>query len=178
MPEERSMEKRILGRSGIEVSPMGMGCWAIGGPWSIVQDGEPLPAGWGQVDDVESIRSIHRALDLGITFFDTAANYGCGHSERILGQAISDRRDQVVIATKFGHIIDEQTKVMHGDDALVVGNIRTDCEASLRRLNTDYIDLYQFHEGQFDLCRSGAGLLRRTELRLSTAPPQCVFRCA
>jgi diketogulonate reductase-like aldo/keto reductase len=69
---------RTLGRSGIEVSPLGMGCWAIGGPfWS----GE-MPLGWGEVDDKESIRAIHAALDLGVTLFDTANVYGAGHSER------------------------------------------------------------------------------------------------
>ena len=71
--------KRQLGRSSIEVSAMGMGCWAIGGPWIINGN----QAGWGEVDDEESLRAIRRALDLGITFFDTAANYGAGHSERI-----------------------------------------------------------------------------------------------
>ena len=75
---------RTLGRSGITVSAIGMGCWAIGGPlWG--DDGQPF--GWGEVDDAESIRTIHRALDLGVTLFDTASNYGAGHSERILGQS-------------------------------------------------------------------------------------------
>jgi hypothetical protein len=80
----KSMSKinsRKLGRSGIEISPMGLGCWAIGGPfWA----GE-TPLGWGEVDDEESIRAIHAALDLGITLFDTANVYGAGHSERVLG---------------------------------------------------------------------------------------------
>src|SRR5574341_2623662 len=98
--------KRSLGHSGIEVSAMGMGCWAIGGPWTWADGGQ---MGWGDVDDGESIRAIHRALDLGITFFDTAANYGAGHSERILGKALARQRDKAVIATKFGHIINEQT---------------------------------------------------------------------
>ncbi len=87
--------KRTLGRSGIEVSALGLGCWAIGGPWTF--DGRQ--AGWGHVDDGESIRSIQRALDLGITFFDTADVYGCGHSERILGRALAGRRQEAVIAT-------------------------------------------------------------------------------
>lgn len=141
------MQERRLGRSDIEVSPMGLGCWAIGGPWTW-EDGEPM--GWGRVDDRESIRAIHRAIDLGITFFDTAANYGCGHSERILGQAIADRRDRVVIATKFGHVIDEQKRVAGRNDAVLLENIRQDCDASLRRLGTDVIDLYQLHEADYD----------------------------
>ncbi|MFC2105061.1 aldo/keto reductase [Candidatus Bipolaricaulota bacterium] len=144
------MNKRVLGRSGIEVSALGMGCWAIGGPWSIARDGITSPAGWGQVDDEESIRTVRAAVDAGITFFDTAANYGCGHSERILGKALGSRRRDVVIATKFGHIIDEGTKIMRGDDAAILPNLRKDCESSLRRLDTDSIDLYQLHEGSLE----------------------------
>jgi aryl-alcohol dehydrogenase-like predicted oxidoreductase len=140
------MFKRKLGRSGIDISAMGMGCWAIGGPWWW-SDGRAM--GWSQVDDAESTRAIHAALDLGITFFDTAANYGAGRSERILGRALAGRRDQVVIATKFGHIIDEETKIVDGDDDLLLDNIRHDCENSLRRLNTDYIDVYQLHAGSY-----------------------------
>ena len=126
---------------------MGLGCWAIGGPWTC--DNEPL--GWGQVDDDESIRAIHFALDAGINFFDTAANYGCGHSERILSQAIAGRRDKVILATKFGYMIDEEHRIVTRNDDDVVGRIRRDCEASLRRLESDYIDLYQFHKDDYDL---------------------------
>jgi len=106
--------------------------------------------GWSQVDDNESIRAIHEALDLGITFFDTAANYGCGHSERILGKALGDRRKNVAIATKFGHIIDEKKTFIRGDEDRIVENLPKDCEASLRRLNTDVIDLYQLHESPLE----------------------------
>ncbi len=134
------MEGRTLGKSGIKVSPMGLGCWAIGGPyWA----GE-TPLGWGEVDDEESIAAIHRGLELGITFFDTADVYGTGHSERVLARALDRRRDEVAIATKFGCMFDEAKKQnlgMNGDRAY----IREACEASLRRLNTDRIDLYQFH---------------------------------
>jgi aryl-alcohol dehydrogenase-like predicted oxidoreductase len=137
--------KRVLGRSGIEVSAIGLGCWAIGGPWTF----RDYAAGWGEVDDDESIRAIHRALELGVNFFDTAANYGSGHSEEILGRAVSDRRDQVVIATKFGYDVNEKKNVVTLYDD-VVGNIRKDCDASLRRLGTDYIDLFQFHIGNYD----------------------------
>src|SRR5665647_265114 len=88
---------RKLGRSGIEVSPMGLGCWAIGCPfWA----GE-TPQGWGEVDDEESIRAIHAALDLGVTLFDTANVYGAGHSEQMLARAFAGIRSRVVIATKF-----------------------------------------------------------------------------
>jgi aryl-alcohol dehydrogenase-like predicted oxidoreductase len=106
--------------------------------------------GWSQVDDDESIRAIHAGLAMGVNFFDTAANYGAGHSERILGRAIAGRRDKVVIATKFGHIVDEETKIVDGNDDVLLDNIRQDCENSLRRLNTDYIDIYQLHAGSYD----------------------------
>lgn len=136
--------KRTLGRSEIEVSALGMGCWAIGGPfWS----GE-TPNGWGEVDDEESIRAIHKALDLGVNLFDTANVYGAGHSERVLGRAFDGRRTQVVIATKFNAVFDETTRQVTGADTSSEG-IRSACEASLRRLNTDYIDLYQFHDNGY-----------------------------
>lgn len=138
--------KRILGKSGIEVSPMGMGCWAVGGPWTLTGS----PAGWSGVDDAESLRAIQRAFDLGVNFYDTAANYGAGHSERLLAQAFKGRRDQVVIATKFGYQVDEATKsVWHYDDkeetSNVASRLRADMESSLKRLDTDYIDVYQLH---------------------------------
>lgn len=133
--------QRTLGRSGLPISAMGLGCWAIGGPWRWL-DGQ---GGWGDIDDNESIRAIHRALDLGINFFDTAANYGTGHSERILGRALAGKRDQVILATKFGFHVDEAEKqvTFRKDDHLL--HVRDECEASLRRLNTDAIDLYQLH---------------------------------
>jgi aryl-alcohol dehydrogenase-like predicted oxidoreductase len=139
------MEKRKLGKSGVQVSPMGLGCWAIGGPFEF--DGRP--AGWGEVDDAESVRAIRRALDLGVTFFDTADVYGCGHSERVLGEALSERRDEAVVATKFGLLFDEGTKQAGGSD-VSAAYIRRACEASLRRLETEYIDLYQIHGGAED----------------------------
>jgi aryl-alcohol dehydrogenase-like predicted oxidoreductase len=140
-----------MGKSGLVVSALGMGCWAIGGPWTWKQPGEdPFPAGWGQVDDDESIRAIHVAMDLGINFFDTAANYGAGHSESILGEAISGRRDKVFLATKFGHVVDEVKKIVHRDDDQIQSNMRQDCENSLRRLGTDYIDIYQLHEASYE----------------------------
>jgi aryl-alcohol dehydrogenase-like predicted oxidoreductase len=117
-----------------------MGCWAIGGPfWS---GAEAL--GWSLVDDRESIEAIHCALDLGVNLFDTADVYGAGHSERVLGKALKGKRNQAVIATKFGQTFDENTRQVTGSDASAA-YIRRACEDSLRRLNTDYIDLYQFH---------------------------------
>jgi len=136
--------RRKLGRSGIEVSALGMGCWAIGGPfWA----GE-TPLGRGEVDDDESIRAIHAALAARVNFFDTANVYGAGHSERVLARALADRRSEVVIATKFSSLFDESTRQVTGSDASPEG-IRKACEESLRRLDTDYIDLYQFHDNHF-----------------------------
>jgi aryl-alcohol dehydrogenase-like predicted oxidoreductase len=145
------MLTRKLGKSGIEVSALGMGCWAIGGPWTWHNPGQdPWPAGWGLIDDQESIRAIHAALDAGVNLFDTAANYGAGHSEVVLGEALKARRDQAVIATKFGHIVNETEKVVYGDDDQILANVRTDVENSLRRLQTDFIDVYQLHAGDYD----------------------------
>jgi aryl-alcohol dehydrogenase-like predicted oxidoreductase len=89
-------------------------------------------------------------LDLGVNFFDTAANYGAGHSEVVLGRALKGKRDGVVIATKFGHIVNEEKKTVYGDPDQIIPNVRSDVENSLRRLQTDYIDIYQLHEGGFD----------------------------
>ena len=138
--------KRTLGRSGIEVSAVGMGCWAIGGPWTMMG----AQAGWGVVDDAESTRAIHAALELGANFFDTAANYGAGHSERILGAALKGRREQAVIATKFGYEVDEAARsvVPFGSteaESDPAGHVRANLEGSLRRLDTDHIDVYLLH---------------------------------
>ena len=132
-----------------------MGCWAIGGPWTF----KGGAAGWGQIDYGESIRAIHLAMDMGVNLFDTAANYGCGHSERVLGKAINGRRDQVVIATKFGYSVGESAKeVQPYDDDEESGDIasrlRADCEASLVRLKTDHIDIYQLHVWGYDIAKS------------------------
>lgn len=137
---------RTLGRTGIEVSPLGFGCWAIGGEWQAV-DGQPL--GWGKVDDEESVRAVRRALDLGVTFFDTADTYGAGHSERVLGRALGKRRDEVVVATKWGNVFDEDTRTLTGaDDSPAYA--RRALTASLKRLGTDHIDLYQLHLSDAD----------------------------
>lgn len=152
------MFTRRLGKSGIEVSGLGLGCWAIGGPFHRTRDGENFsPMGWGNVDDAQSIRAIHAGLDLGINFIDTANNYGAGHSEVVIGQALKGRRDKVVLATKFGSVFDETEKVHYdkGEDFIVTPEfIRTSCEESLRRLQTDYIDLYYFHHGAYDETRA------------------------
>ncbi|WP_219466204.1 aldo/keto reductase [Nonomuraea rhizosphaerae] len=155
--------ERSLGKSGIKVSPMGFGCWAIGGDFTF--DGKP--DGWGLVDDRESISAIHHALDAGINFFDTADAYGAGHSEIVLGNALKGRRDQAVISTKFGFTYNSETREVSGTDTSPA-YARRACEASLRRLGTDYLDLYLLHVGSIpqpaaedlagaldDLCREG-----------------------
>lgn len=141
---------RYLGRSDIEASALGMGCWAIGGPFRS-SDGDEV--GWGTVDDTESIRALQAAFDAGITFFDTADVYGAGHSERIVGKALADHRKEVVIATKFGNTFDEARKQITGR-AASREYIRSACEASLRRLDTDYIDIYQFHLNDFPIAEA------------------------
>jgi aryl-alcohol dehydrogenase-like predicted oxidoreductase len=145
------MFKRTLGKSKLEVSALGMGCWAIGGPWDWDQPGQkPFPAGWGSTDDNESLRALQTAMDLGVDFFDTAANYGAGHSEVLLGRAFKGKRDKVVIATKFGHMVNEEKKTVYSAPDQIILNVRGDVENSLRRLQTDYIDIYQLHEGGYD----------------------------
>jgi aryl-alcohol dehydrogenase-like predicted oxidoreductase len=139
--------KRTLGRSGIEVSAMGLGCWAIGGP-VIGDDG--LNHGWGEIDDNDSTLAIRRGLDCGITLFDTADSYGAGHSERVLGKALGKDRERVVIATKFGWTFDDDgSRHTYGPNASP-DYIRSACEDSLRRLGTDWIDLYQLHIGELE----------------------------
>ncbi|MFG2426902.1 aldo/keto reductase [Streptomyces sp. NPDC048590] len=147
METETNWQKRTLGRTGIETGALGFGCWAIGGEFT-TPDGSPL--GWGRVDDEESVAAIHRALDLGVRFFDTADAYGAGHSERVLGRALAGRRDEAVIATKWGYRYDERTRVMHEADSSPA-YARRALVASLRRLGTDHIDLYQLHLGEAPL---------------------------
>lgn len=131
------MERKI---GSATTSAMGMGCWAIGGPF---WDGE-TPLGWGDVDDNESIAAVHACLDLGVSYFDTANVYGAGHSERVLAEALAGRRESAFISTKFGILFDEESKQVTGTSAQPKV-IRTACEDSLRRLGTDWIDLYFFH---------------------------------
>ena len=137
------MFQRDLGtRTGVKVSALGLGCWAIGGPYT----SGGRSAGWGEVDDDESIRAIRRAVDLGVTLFDTADVYGCGHSERVLGRALAGRRDDAVIVTKVGNLFDEASRTAAGKD-VSPAYLRRACDASLRRLDTDRIDVYLIHDG-------------------------------
>jgi aryl-alcohol dehydrogenase-like predicted oxidoreductase len=124
------MEFTQIGSTGIRASRIGLGTWAIGG-WM-----------WGGPDDDAAIATIHRALDAGVTLIDTAPAYGQGHSEEVVGRAIKGRRDQVVIATKVGLEWDERKDVHRNASA---ARIQKEIEDSLRRLQTDYVDIYQVH---------------------------------
>jgi aryl-alcohol dehydrogenase-like predicted oxidoreductase len=128
------MDKRRIGKSDLHASIIGFGCWAMGN------------RGWGDdVDDDQSIRAVHAAIDRGINFFDTAPVYGLGHSEEVLGKALQGKRDQVLIATKCGLVWEEkegqpQVRKHNGKESIL-----REVDASLKRLNTDVIDLYQVH---------------------------------
>ena len=132
------MEKRKLGKSDLEVSAIGYGAWGIGG----------LPF-WTNEGDEISLRSIKRAIDFGINFFDTAPVYGFGHSETIIGTALKSVRDSVVLATKCGLRWDrEEVSSIRRDCSRK--SIREEIDQSLRRLQTDRIDLYQVHWPDFN----------------------------
>jgi len=161
-----------------------MGCWAIGGP---MQGADGKPIGWGAVDDRESARAIRAALDLGVTFFDTADVYGAGHSERILGEALGPDRNRVVIATKFGNTFAEQGDPEATGTDSSPSYVRRACEASLARLGTDHVDLLQLHIGELSDAESDAiagvleDLVGEGKIRAygwSTDSPECAERWA
>ncbi|MFX0172181.1 MAG: aldo/keto reductase [Candidatus Hodarchaeota archaeon] len=137
---------RKLGKSGIKVSAMGMGCWAIGGPFK-TKDGRLLA--YGKVNDKESIETIQKALEMGINFFDTAEAYGHGHSEEVLGQTLKDCRDEVTIATKFSNLYDPKTQ-NNFQKTTILEKLNEAVDKSLQRLQTDYIDIYQLHNARQD----------------------------
>ena len=127
------MQQRVLGRNGPRVSAIGLGCMGMS------------PSIYGPVEDTESIRTLHRALDLGMTFLDTAELYGGGHNEELVGKAIAGRRDEVFIATKFGITRPAgQGSWSLGTDGRTE-TVRRSIEGSLRRLKVDYVDLYYQH---------------------------------
>jgi aryl-alcohol dehydrogenase-like predicted oxidoreductase len=125
------IEKRILGKSGIEVTKIGLGLWAIGGDE------------WGEVEDRESLDVISAALDMGINFFDTADVYGTGHSEELLGKAMQGRRDKFIVATKIGWVGFDGDKGVSAYDT--VDKLIAGVETNLQRLDTDYVDVIQSH---------------------------------
>jgi aryl-alcohol dehydrogenase-like predicted oxidoreductase len=149
MNESSSAAVRRLGTDGPLISSIGMGCWPIGGP--VTYRGRLQ--GWPAVDEEEAIRALRKSFELGITFFDTADMYGAGLSERLIGRALGGVRDQIVISSKFGFRFDEQSRTKFEPD-LDPGYIRQACDASLRRLGTDHLDLYLCHINACDPARA------------------------
>jgi len=141
------MKTRKLGNSDLEITPIGFGAWAIGGGnWEF---------GWGRQDDADSIAAIHRALELGINWIDTAAVYGLGHSEEVVAKALAEWRGRRPhIFTKCGMVWDDERQVGY---SLKAASIRKECENSLRRLAVDSIDLYQIHWSADDLTETEEG---------------------
>ncbi len=129
---------RTFGKTGWQISPAGLGCWQFGG--AITLDG--TPDGWTGISDDVSRAALRRALDLGVNFFDTADMYGWGHSEELVGNVLRDVRDHVFIATKCGYWHDADGRRTFNESRKYVLHA---CDASLQRLRTDYIDLYQCH---------------------------------
>jgi aryl-alcohol dehydrogenase-like predicted oxidoreductase len=129
------MDHRTLGRDGLDVSALGLGCMG-------------MSEFYGPADDEQSIKTIHRALSLGITLLDTADMYGVGKNEQLVGTAIADRRDDAVVATKFG-IVREEGQPRRVDSSPEYA--RRACEASLRRLGVDHVDLYYMHRRNPDV---------------------------
>ena len=128
------MERRQLGTSNLYITPMGFGAWAIGGgDWEF---------SWGPQDDQASIDAIHEALDRGINWIDTAAVYGLGHSEEVVARALEGRHDRPYIFTKCSLVWSRDRRISR---SLKADSVRRECEASLRRLKIDAIDLYQIH---------------------------------
>jgi aryl-alcohol dehydrogenase-like predicted oxidoreductase len=152
------MQYRTLGRTGLRVSEIGFGAWAIGGGFEIAGSG----IGYGPTDDAVSIRAIERALDLGVNLIDTADAYGAGHSEELIGKALGGRWNQCHIATKVGN---ERRDPEPGRKNFNREYIMGACERSLKRLRKDVIDLYQLHNpppevGQRDEVFETLGILK------------------
>ena len=127
------MQKRRLGRTDFELTTVGLGTWAMGGPWQY---------GWGPQDDAEAVAAILKALEMGINWIDTAPAYGLGHSEELIALALKQTDRRPIIATKCGILWnDKKEKVT----CLKKDSIRTECHDSLKRLNVEVIDLYQMH---------------------------------
>jgi aryl-alcohol dehydrogenase-like predicted oxidoreductase len=128
------MNTRQLGNSDLHITPIGFGAWAIGGSgWEF---------GWGGQDDRDSVAAIREALDNGVNWIDTAAVYGLGHSEEVVARALQGMRSRPYVFTKCSMVWDAQRKIGH---SLKAESIRRECEASLRRLKVDVLDLYQIH---------------------------------
>jgi aryl-alcohol dehydrogenase-like predicted oxidoreductase len=129
------VEHRTLGRSGLDISAVGFGCWAIGGDRNAVGH-------WGPVDDDESVAAIHAALDRGVTWIDTAPGYGSGHSEEVVGRALRGLAERPLVFTKCGFVWNERYELWVD---LSPASLRRELDASLRRLGVDALDLWQIH---------------------------------
>ncbi len=128
------MKKRRFGNTGMNITPIGFGSWAIGGAgWS---------HGWGPQDDNRAVEAVERAVELGINWIDTAAVYGLGHSEELIGKVLAGLKNKPLIFTKCSLVWNDNRRI---GNSLKADSIRRECEASLRRLNVDAIDLYQIH---------------------------------
>jgi aryl-alcohol dehydrogenase-like predicted oxidoreductase len=128
------LEERTFGKTGLEITPIGFGSWAIGGSgWR---------AAWGPQDDDEAVGAIRRAVELGINWIDTAAVYGLGHSEELVARALKGVSERPYVFTKCSLVWDESGEV---HNVLKKDSVKRECEESLRRLQTDVIDLYQIH---------------------------------
>ena len=127
------MQKRKLGYTDLELTTIGLGTWAMGGPWQF---------GWGPQDDGDAIAAVLKAMEEGINWIDTAPIYGCGHSEELVGKALKQTSQNPLIATKCGLLWNEKREKV---SCLKAKSIRQECEASLKRLGIDIIDLYQMH---------------------------------
>lgn len=135
---EHDLRQRLLGRTGLSVSEIGFGSWAIGGPFEI----GGIPLGWSNTSDEESMMAIRRARDLGVNFFDTSDIYGLGRSESLLGIVLSRSRENVIVSTKVGNL--RSTSGEFRKD-FSKKHIFFAIDGSLKRLRTDYVDLYQVH---------------------------------
>jgi len=134
-----TIPRRPLGNTGLEISTVGFGAWAVGGGgWSF---------GWGPQDDADSIAAMRRAIEVGVNWVDTAAIYGLGHSEKVVGRLLRelDQGSRPLVFTKGGLIWNETDRMAEPRRNLRPASIRGECEDSLRRLGTEQIDLYQFH---------------------------------
>jgi len=149
------MQTQTLGNSDLSITPIGFGSWAIGGPeWAY---------GWGAQDDREGIEAIHRALDLGVNWIDTAAVYGLGHSEELVARALDGwSGSRPYVFTKCGQRWDEQRRVRR---SLRAASVRKECEESLRRLRAEAIDLYQIHWPTDDPAENEEGWSTMAELQ-------------
>jgi aryl-alcohol dehydrogenase-like predicted oxidoreductase len=171
------MQYRSFGKLGWTVSEVGFGAWAIGGDM------------WGPQDDAESVRALHRAIDLGVNFIDTAQGYGKGHSEELIGRVLRERSERLYVATKVPAVPGTPWPLPHDadpDEYFPASYIIERCTESLRRLRRDYIDVYQFHTWSSAFNTQGQwcdamqrlkrdGMIRAIGVSVPDTDPDCVI---